>query len=135
METKLTVFFEDPFGVGVFERVEGKKLYASKVTFGAEPTDAQLNEFVLKSYADLTFSPAVKSEIKVKADNPKRRFKIVKKTLKEIGVGTKAQQALKAQQEMRKTERKAESKARKEEEQERKFNLRQEKKKEKHKGH
>ena len=135
METKLTVFFEDPFWVGVFERTEGKKLYASKVTFGAEPTDAQLNEFLLKRYDDLTFSPAVKSEVKEKADNPKRRFKIVKNTLKEIGVGTKAQQALKAQQEMRKAEQKTASKVRKEEDAERKFLLKQEKKKEKHKGH
>ena len=135
METKLTVFFEDPFWVGVFERTEGKNFTASKVTFGAEPTDAQLNDFILSGYQELVFSPAIKAPIKIKADNPKRRFKIVKNTLREIGVGTKAQQALKAQQEMRKTERKADNKARKEEEQERKFSLRQEKKKEKHKGH
>lgn len=36
---KLTVFFEEPFWVGVFERIENGKLSVSKVTFGAEPKD------------------------------------------------------------------------------------------------
>ena len=39
MEGKLTVYFEDPFWVGVFERVEEGKLSVCKVTFGAEPKD------------------------------------------------------------------------------------------------
>jgi hypothetical protein len=30
------VFFEDPFWVGVFERIENKKLSVAKVPFGAE---------------------------------------------------------------------------------------------------
>ena len=34
---KLTVYFEEPFWVGVFERIEDGKLSVSKVTFGAEP--------------------------------------------------------------------------------------------------
>ena len=135
MQTKLTVFFEDPFWVGVFERTDGKKLYACKVTFGAEPTDAQLNEFLFEKYDLLTFSPAVAAPVKERADNPKRRFKIVKRTLKEVGVGTKAQQAMKLQQEARKTETKAENKLRREEEAQKKFDMRQEKKKQKHKGH
>lgn len=33
---RLTVYFEDPFWVGVFERIENGKLSAAKVTFGAE---------------------------------------------------------------------------------------------------
>ena len=35
MKTSLTVFFEDPFWVGVFERVDDGKLSVCKVTFGA----------------------------------------------------------------------------------------------------
>lgn len=38
---KLTVFFEKPFWVGVFERIENGKLSVSKVTFGAEPKKRQ----------------------------------------------------------------------------------------------
>ena len=37
MKASLTVFFEDPFWVGVFERIEDGKLSVCKVTFGAEP--------------------------------------------------------------------------------------------------
>ena len=37
---RLTVFFEDPFWVGVFERIENGRLSAAKVTFGAEPKGA-----------------------------------------------------------------------------------------------
>ena len=135
METRLTVYFEEPFWVGVFERTEGKKLYVAKVTFGAEPNDALLNEYVLNSYDELTFSPAVESPIKEKADNRKRRFKIVKIAVREVGVGTKAQQALKLQRDLQKTERKAKSKQKREEEAERKFAQKQQKKKEKHRGH
>ena len=36
---KLTVFFEEPFWVGIFERIEDGKLSVAKVTFGAEPKD------------------------------------------------------------------------------------------------
>ena len=36
---RLTVFFEDPFWIDVFERTEGSRLSAAKVTFGAEPKD------------------------------------------------------------------------------------------------
>lgn len=51
METeisKLTVFFEKPFWVGVFERVEGEKLSVLKVTFGAEPKDYEIYAFILE---------------------------------------------------------------------------------------
>lgn len=36
---QLTVYFEDPFWVGVFERITGGKLSVCKVTFGAEPKE------------------------------------------------------------------------------------------------
>ena len=39
---KLTVYFEEPFWVGVFERIEDGKLSVAKVTFGAEPKDCLL---------------------------------------------------------------------------------------------
>ena len=39
MGTSLTVFFDNPFWVGVFERVDEVKLFVCKVTFGAEPKD------------------------------------------------------------------------------------------------
>ena len=40
----LTVYFDDPFWVGVFERAEGGKLSAARITFGAEPKDHEVWE-------------------------------------------------------------------------------------------
>ena len=37
-----TVFFEDPFWVGVYEREEPGGLTACRVVFGAEPKDGDL---------------------------------------------------------------------------------------------
>ena len=51
-----------------------------------------------------------------------------------MGIGTKAQQALKLQHEQLKTERRVQSKEEREAEKERQYRLRQEKKKAKHKG-
>ena len=92
---KLTVYFEEPFWVGVFEKVEGKKLSVSKVTFGTEPKDYEVYEFLLKHYYDLQFSPSVTTVIKEVKQNPKRRQREVKKQLRNTGIGTKSQQALK----------------------------------------
>ena len=43
---RLTVFFEDPFWVGVFERIVNRKLSVAKVTFGVEPKDYDVLEFI-----------------------------------------------------------------------------------------
>lgn len=46
--TRLTVLFEAPFWVGIFERIEGNTLSVCKVTFGAEPKDYEVLAYVLK---------------------------------------------------------------------------------------
>jgi hypothetical protein len=131
---KLTVYFDEPFWVGVFERIEGQKLYAAKVTFGAEPKDYEVYEFILQHYFSLRFSPAVESAVKEIKVNPKRMQRAVKKQLQDTGIGTKAQQALKLQQEQCRQERKVKSREQKLAEANRLFDLKQQKKKEKHRG-
>ena len=131
---KLTVYFEDPFWVGVFERIEDGKLSVSKVTFGAEPKDYEVQEYIQKCYSSLKFSPAVETVVKEIKRNPKRMQREAKRQMQEIGVGTKSQQALKLQQEQSKTERKSKNRQQKEAEAERLFRLKQQKKKEKHRG-
>lgn len=132
----LTIYFEEPFWVGVFERIEEGKLSVCKVTFGAEPKDCDVREFILNHYYELKFSPAINSESKhYAADNPKRRQRNVKRQLQKSGVGTKAQQALAAQREELKIEHKKVSKEQRETERQRRFNLNRQKRKEKHKGH
>ena len=61
---RLTVFFEGPFWVGVFEHISERKLTVCKVTFGAEPKDYEIYDFVLKNYYRLKFSPAVATDVK-----------------------------------------------------------------------
>lgn len=132
---KLTVYFDDPFWVGVFERIEDGTLSVCKVTFGAEPKDYEVWEFVLRHYYALKFSSAVKAALKQSADNPKRRQRKAKEQLQNVGIGTKSQQALAAQREEMKTNRKKVSKALKEADQQRRFEIKQQKRKEKHNGH
>ena len=131
---KLTVFFEEPFWVGVFECISESRLSVCKVTFGAEPKDYEIYDFVLKNYYRLRFSPAVATDVKETARNPKRVQREARKQVESIGIGTKSQQALKLQQEQLKTERKAVSREQREAEKERQFELKQQKRKEKHRG-
>ena len=131
---KLTVFFEEPFWVGVFERVLDGKLSACKVTFGVEPKDYEIYDFVLKNYYRLRFSPAVATDVKEVGRNPKRVQREVRKQVQNIGIGTKSQQALKLQQEQLKTERRIVSREQREAEKKRQFELKQQKRKEKHRG-
>ena len=52
-----TVFFEDPFWVGVYEREEPGGLTACRVVFGAEPKDGEIYEWMLQNWAQLHFGP------------------------------------------------------------------------------
>ena len=106
-----------------------------KITFGAEPKDYEVLEFILSQYYKLKFSPAVEVEVRKTADNPKRRQRDAHKQVQNSGIGTKSQQALQMQREEMKTERKLISKEQKEAEKQRQFDLKQQKRKEKHKGH
>ncbi|WP_318002393.1 YjdF family protein [Faecalibacillus intestinalis] len=132
---KLTVYFEEPFWVGVFERTEDGKLSVAKVTFGAEPKDYEVQEYIQKYYFSLKFSPAVDTVVKDIKRNPKRMQREAKKQMQETGIGTKSQQALKLQQEQNKQERKVRSREKKEADELRMFELKQQKKREKHRGH
>ena len=134
--SKFTVFFEEPFWVGLFEREDGSKYEVCKVTFGPEPKDYVVYDFMLKNQDNLRFSPGVETgRNDKKCINPKRMQRDIKKQVSDAGIGTKAQQALKLQHEQMKTERKIRSKEQKEAEKQRMFELKQEKRKEKHRGH
>ena len=132
---KLAVFFEDPFWVGVFERITNGKLFVAKVTFGAEPKDYEVLEFINRDYYHLQFSQPVETVVKDTRKNPKRAQRDAKKQTLETGIGTKSQQALKLQQEQNKQERKVRSREQRDAKSQRLFELKQMKKKEKHRGH
>ena len=132
---RLTVYFEEPFWVGIFEHIEDGKLSVAKVTFGVETKDYGVQEYIQKYDVGLKFRPAVEAIVKNIKKNPKRMQRAAKKQILETGIGTKSQQALKLQQEQNKQERKERSRKKKEAEEQRMFELKQRKKREKHKGH
>ena len=132
---KLTVYFENPFWVGLYERSEQGKYEVAKIIFGAEPKDGEICDFLCQNWTQLSFSPSIQHSMSTSPRiNPKRMQRCINKEIHE-GIGTKAQQALQLQREQRKKERKIFSKEQREAEKQRQFALRQEKRKEKHKGH
>ena len=134
--SKLTVLFEDPFWICLYERTENGRYEVCKITFGAEPKDYEVYEFLLRNWSRLRFSPSLEAtEIEDRHVNPKRMQRIINKQIGSSGIGTKAQQALKLQQEEGKLARKTRTREQKEEEKQLRFSQRQEKRKEKHRGH
>lgn len=131
----LTIFFQDPFWVGVFARREDGGLSAAKVTFGAEPTDQEVYAFLLSRYAGLRFSPPVADAGRDRPQNPKRARREAGKQLHSFGAGTRAQQALQLQREQGRAARERESRTEKEAEARRRYAQKRQKRKEKHKGH
>ena len=132
---RLYVFFEEPFWVGVFEHEHEGRLSVCKVTFGAEPKDYEIWEFLLENYHKLRFSQSIESDHVIRERiNPKRLQRKVKQEITNVGIGTKSQQALKLLQEVGKMERKTRSRQQREEEKEHQFQLKQQKRREKHRG-
>lgn len=135
INVKLTVFFENPFWVGVFEHVENNFLIVSKVTFGAEPKGYEVLDYIIKNYYSLVFSPAVETKIKKDKTNPKKAQRDVRKQMQVSDIGTKSQLALKSQHEQNKKESKVRRREEKEADELKRFLLKQYKKRKKHKGH
>lgn len=136
IDARLTIFFEDPFWVGVYEREEDGRLSACRIVFGAEPKDGEVYARLCAQWRSLRLSPPISG--RRAADrllSPKRRQRMARQTLTAAGVGTKAQQALKLQQEAGRTARAARSRAEREAEEAQRFALRQQKRREKHRGH
>ena len=129
MKCSLTILFEDPFWIGLYERFDEDKYEVCKITFGAEPKDYEVYEFLLKNWGKLQFSPPIKTELaEERKINPKRMQREINNHLQNRGIGTKAQQALKLQHEQNKLARKTKSREQREAEQERQYAFRQDKK-------
>lgn len=138
ISVKLIVLFSDPFWIGIFEKYEKDVYSVCKVTFGSEPKDEEVYNLLLLKYDSLKFSNEVidkDNKIMNKIENPKRLQRKIKKEVNNNEIGTKAQIALKKQYEENKLLRKKSRKEKKQEIEERNFELRQIKKKKKHKGH
>ncbi len=139
METgyaKLTVRFEDPFWVLVYERGGGGTCEACKLPFGAEPGDQEVYAFLLENWRYLNFSPPAATEPPPERKlSPKRARREARRAVRPAAMGTKAQQALALQREEGKAARTRRSREERKAGEERKFALRREKRREKRKGH
>ena len=132
----LTVLFEDPFWIGVYEREWDGRYEVCKITFGAEPKDYEVYDFLLKNWKHLPFSPPVKvAPMAEHAVNPKRLQRQTRRATRPARARTKARQALKLQQEQRKAERTERGREQRDAEKDRQYALRQEKRRQKHRGH
>lgn len=134
--TKITVCFENPFWIGIYERESNEGYEVAKVIFGSEPKDNEVYLFFLTNFKRLRFSPSIKNvSIEQKHINPKRMQRLINKQLQDTGIGTKAQNALKLMHEQSKLQHKEFSREKKEYEKQRRFEMHKAKRKEKHKGH
>jgi hypothetical protein len=136
MEGKLTVIYESPYWVGIFERTNGDTYQATRFIFGAEPTDPQLLQFALTVFPGLQFSrPAEISAVQSREVNFKRRMRQVKKQMTNTAGPTRAQMAIKQEYEDQARQRAQTSHEVQVEEADRKFQLKQAKRAKKHRGH
>lgn len=135
IKSSLTVLFDAPFWIGLYERTYNDKYEVCKITFGSEPKDYEVYQFLLSHWHKLNFSPAIQTDKTTdRKINPKRMHREINKQIRNTQIGTKAQQALKIQHEQQKELFKSKKRENKENRKERQFILRQEKKKAKHKG-
>lgn len=137
VSVKLTVLFDEPFWVGLYERETDGRYEVARIVFGAEPKDYEVQAWLLANACALRFSPSLESTKRISNEriSPKRRQREAARQLENIGVGTRAQQALSLLREQSAVQRREKTKELREAEAERQFQLRQQKRREKRRGH
>ncbi|WP_244887500.1 YjdF family protein, partial [Rickettsiella grylli] len=132
---KLTVLFESPFWIGIFEKEQDGQYFVARTVFGAEPRDYEVFEFIINKMDQLKFSSPQEGEIVKKKVNPKRVHREVKLELSKKNIVSKAQDVLRLEIEKNKKERRFYNSKLKEAIKQERFELKQQKKKEKKRGH
>lgn len=140
-EHYITILFDPPFWIALFERTENNEYSVARAIIStSEPEGVEIADFLNNLDFDrLQYTKPIATE---KATKEKISFKKQQKLTKKATtdskvkyISTKAQTLLREQQEANKKERKILSKLEKEEIKQQKFDLKQKKKKEKHRGH
>jgi len=130
-----TVFFEDPFWVGVLEENYNGINYMGKHIFGAEPSNSELLLFYVYEFENIKKIKISETDIKTKKMNFKKSISKSRKTQNKIGVGTKSQNLFKIAFEKTMCIKKKEMKLEEIMNNEEKYKKKQEKKLDKKKGH
>lgn len=135
MNGKCTIFFEDPFWVGVFERTDNDGYSVARYVFGAEPGAAEMQCFAHSQYQNLVFSvPVAQLPEELKSESFKHRLHRVRHESNRQGPGTKAQQAIKAEQERCGLEAKARRLLKSEQDEEQRYRSKQHQRQQKRRG-
>lgn len=134
---KLTIYFDGSFWCGLVEAETDGHYQVVRHVFGAEPKDADVMEFIAKRLPYLLeHSGSVATEQKSeKKMNPKRMQRLINREKRQPVVSTKAQLAISELRDQAKTASKSQRREKKAEYAEARFQQKQAKKREKHKGH
>jgi len=135
MEVRFTVLFEEPFWVGIAERTDEAGYAVARHVFGAEPTEPEVYQFVLRHGSALAFSAPLPGETRPREGNFKRQQREARQAMAQTAVSSKAHEAMRLELEAHKQAKLEISKADREAEKARRFQQAQERKKEKHRGH
>lgn len=136
---RATIFFEKHFWVGTFERTDKEGYAAARHVFGAEPSDSEIYEFVLNHYCKLKFGGLKNVEVQIRRMNPKRVQREVRREMERMkettGPATFAQDYMREELEKKKKEKKTISSLEKQTRKDEQFAIKQQKRKEKQRGH
>jgi hypothetical protein len=132
----LQLYFDGQFWVGIVTGTASDgSAGIARVVFGAEPSNAELVDWVLHEYRrlELLHADSMATPLAPKG-NPKRRMREVARAIAAPVKGTASQRALQEALQSRKLEAATAQRAEREEARVEKFLARQEKKKRKHRG-
>lgn len=134
---KLTIYFDGSFWCGLVEAEFDGHYQAIRYVFGPEPKDADIFAFIATRLPHLleqsgTVSAKKRPEKKV---NPKRMQRLINREKRQPVISTKAQQAISDLRAEAKSESKVQRRQKKIADAKARFQQRQVKKREKHKGH
>lgn len=137
MRTAFTVYFEGPFWVGVLESEDEDSLVVARHVFGAEPGNAELLDFMLNRFHRMPRHETAALRNAEGRDRPRNPKRILRDARRDAArpPATKAQAALSAAREARKSGAKDLRREAREEGAARRFLLHAAKRKEKHRGH
>lgn len=135
-ESLFTVYFDDPYWVGVIELTVAGNYSVARIVFGPEPTDAQILEYLFKNYPNnVRFTKGLETHNQQPGHiNPKRRQREAASLLGKRGTSTKAQEEIQRSYEIYKQEKQQEKHLLKNATNELKYLQKAEKKKQKKRG-
>lgn len=136
---KVTILLENSLWIALFERTDNAGFAAARHIFGGEPTDPELYEFISTNYQLLKFTIPQSFKLIIKRKNPKRVLREVKREMERakegLAAASHAQEALRLEIEKNKKMKKTINKEEKQAQADAKFQQKQTKKKQKHRGH